>query len=417
MSVAANQQRTFLKLLAGLRPHWRRDPGLPARVQSLLARREFGSRDRRLYRELIYTTLRYLPWVEPLLATDDAEGVRRVAWLCADMPATRAFRAEFATGDPPTGDKTELLPDWFRSHSPEIFAGPELDAQLRRAPIWLRLQTADVSVVGTEFSARGWAWRQSTVIGSAAELLSDADVTTTDAWRTGQIEIQDLGSQLLLETIGISRGKRWLDACAGAGGKTLQLAVLLAGGHIDAHDVRSTALEELRTRARRAQHICHLLEAIGGDLDTAGPKFRDRETTSARTTTAIRVLETGAVTGDYDGVLVDAPCSGSGTWRRAPHLKWTTTEAGVLRAAETQRRLLDQFAAHVRPGGRLVYATCSLSSRENEDVATAFLAAHHEFRAEPFARTFRATPRRPGLLILPAQHDSDGYYVASFRRS
>src|SRR5688500_11754812 len=97
MSVAANQQRTFLRLLAQLRPHWRRDPALPARIQSVLvANRAFGSRDRRLYRELIYTTLRHLPWIEPLLDGHPDEAVRRVAWLAAELPATKIYRETFA---------------------------------------------------------------------------------------------------------------------------------------------------------------------------------------------------------------------------------------------------------------------------------------------------------------------------------
>src|SRR5688572_13798923 len=108
MSVAANQQRTFLRLLAQLRPYWSNDAALPARIQSLFAaHREFGSRDRRLYRELIYTTLRHLPWIESLLETQPDEAVRRVAWLAAELPATKAFRAAFATGAPLNGDKSE----------------------------------------------------------------------------------------------------------------------------------------------------------------------------------------------------------------------------------------------------------------------------------------------------------------------
>jgi 16S rRNA (cytosine967-C5)-methyltransferase len=120
--------------------------------------------------------------------------------------------------------------------------------------------------------------------------------------------------------------------------------------------------------------------------------------------------------GQYDGVLVDAPCSGSGTWRRSPHLKWTTSEASVARAAEIQERLLDRFAAQVAPGGRLVYATCSLSTRENDEVIARFLGGHPDFRPEPFARTFGALPRGAGLLILPGLHDTDGFFVASLRR-
>lgn len=391
MSVAANQQRTFLRLLAQLRPHWRRDPALPARLQSLLAaHREFGSRDRRLYRELIFTTLRYLPWIEPLLEKAPEEAVRRVAWLAAELPATKAFRAAFATGTAPTGDKSDLLPPWFRAHCPELFSEQEITTQLQRAPLWLRLQTdnATGADVLDEFSALGWEYRRANVLPGAVEILNEADVTKTEAWRKGLVEVQDLGSQLLLESIGLEDSSdhgRWLDACAGAGGKSLQLSRMIRpGGTLDAFDVRPAALEELRRRAERARLSIRTL--------TAPPQAQ------------------------YDGVLVDAPCSGSGTWRRAPHLKWVTTEAHVERAAEKQRQLLAQFAACVRTGGRLIYATCSLSSRENAEVIAAFLAEQKDFQPVPFARTFGARPDKTGITFLPSLHNTDGFFVASLRR-
>lgn len=386
MSVAGNQAQIFLGLLRQLRGRWRTDQALTAAIQTLLAReRSFGSRDRRLYRELIYTTLRHLPWIEPLLDADNDEALRRVAWLAAEIPATVAFRAEFALGEAPAGDRAELLPAWFRAHCPEIFSGAELDAQLSRAPLWLRLQTNDPEKIITEFASLGWQWRLSNVLPDAVQLLGDVDVTKTTAWKDGQIEVQDLGSQLLLETVGIEPGGRWLDACAGAGGKSLQLARLLGpSGTVEAHDIRAAALAELKERAARAGAV--------NIRTTAHPS-----------------------TGDYDGVLVDAPCSGSGTWRRSPHLKWTTTPALVAERAKLQATLLARVAPCVRHGGRLIYATCSLSPQENERIVTMFLATHVEFHPEPFARTFGFSTHDGGLTILPARHDTDGFFVAPLR--
>ncbi len=398
MNVAGSQQRTFLELAAQLRPHWRRDRNLPARLQSLLAsRRAFGSRDRRLYRELLYTTLRYLPWIEPWLDRDPDQAARRVAWLAADSPATERFRAALVGDWPPTpprladkaaqlGETSIPLPEWFREACPAAFEPEQADALLARAPLWLRLQTDAPADVTAEFDQLGWRWETSSILPTALRFAGDVDVTKTSAFLGGRVEIQDLGSQLLLEAAGIAAGEHWLDACAGAGGKTLQLARLLgASGRVDAHDIRPAALDELAARARRAQ------------LDS------------------IRILRP-PVADTYDGVLVDAPCSGSGTWRRAPHLKWTTTPEQIEAAAATQRELLGRFAAHVRPGGRLIYATCSLSHRENEDVIRAFLATHPDFRAEPPRRNFGFAGGELGLTILPARHDTDGFFVATLRR-
>jgi 16S rRNA (cytosine967-C5)-methyltransferase len=389
MSVAGSQAQTFLRLLQPLRARWRSDPSLPRTLQSLLAaERRFGSRDRRLYRELIYTTLRYLPWIEPSLAAAPAEAVRRVAWLAADTPATRLFRAEFATGEPPAGDATELLPAWFREHGPELFESPEAAFQLRRAPLWLRLQTDEAGRAQTlaEFSARGWECRPSALLPDALEVRTEADVTQTESWRAGRVEVQDLGSQLLLEAAGIDRGEHWLDACAGAGGKTLQLARLLGPeGQVDAHDIRKAALDELRVRAARA-------------------RLRN-----------IRVV-TATPASAYAGVLVDAPCSGSGTWRRSPHLKWTITPATIAEKAALQTTLLARFAPTVRAGGRLIYATCSLSRQENEHVVAAFLRQHPDFEPAPFRNTFGFGERGGGLTLLPSRHDTDGFFVANLRR-
>jgi len=130
----------------------------------------------------------------------------------------------------------------------------------------------------------------------------------------------------------------------------------------------------------------------------------------------IRILPPASPGGAYDGVLVDAPCSGSGTWRRSPHLKWVTTEGDIDRAAALQRTLLADFSRRVRPGGRLVYATCSLSSRENEAVVADFLAAHGEFEPAPGPQVGDTLPRGVGRLILPARYDTDGFFVASLRR-
>lgn len=388
-SPAASQGRFFLQLFATLRTHVASDRNLPSRIQQLLAReKRFGSRDRRLYRELLYTALRHLPWIDARLAASPDDAVRAVAWLAADTPATAAFRTHWTAGMPPaaatvaekarvlSADPSALLPTWFADHCPAAFSSPLLDSLHTRAPLWIRLQTAAPAPVLAEFAARGWSVRPASVAPDAWEILAEADLTATDAYKNGLIEIQDLGSQLILARLPERPSGRWLDACAGAGGKTLQLARILGGdGRVDAHDIRPKALDELGARASRARLA------------------------------NIRILPAPPSIA-YDGVLVDAPCSGTGTWRRAPHLKWCTTVRTVSDAARLQLDILKRHAALVRPGGLLVYATCSLSRVENDDVLSAFLEAHPDFR-----------PAAPARTILPHEHDTDGYFVAPLRRA
>jgi 16S rRNA (cytosine967-C5)-methyltransferase len=402
MSVAASQGQTLLRLLAELRPHWRRDFALPRRIQTLLAaHRAFGSRDRRLYRELIYTTLRHLPLIEPLLAAQPEEALRQLGWLAADTPATRAFRAHFAVGNEPTFKPQDSLPPWFEAHAPEVFLPAEAATQLKRPPIWLRLQTDEPASVTEELTHHRLHFHPHPQLANALAVTDETDLTKLAAFADGAFEIQDAGSQAILELVSPEPGAAWLDACAGAGGKTLQLARLLgAEGRIDAYDVRPAALDELAQRAQRA-----------------GARCNARAGSPARPNLAqLRTLNTPPTTELYDGVLVDAPCSGTGTWRRAPHLKWLTTDGSVRAHATRQLQLLDTFAQRVRPGGQLVYATCSLSILENQAVVAAFRSTHPEFAPETPKRPELALPRGDGWLILPSRHDGDGFFTATLRR-
>lgn len=417
MSVAGNQQRTLLLLLTQLRPHWRSDRNLPARIQNLLRRhRSFGSRDRRLYRELLYTTMRYLPWLEPRLDDQPEHAARLVAWLAADSAATAQFRKAMGDDWPdcPPGvaakaalfnrepllglsgshapsprpvQPTELLPSWIGQQCPEALTEPQLDALNRRAPLWLRAIPTTLPEIAVEFDRLGWKWQPSAVTPAALRMFDEVDVTKTEAFAQGKLEVQDLGSQLLLESVAVEPAGRWLDACAGAGGKTLQLAQLLGPhGRIDAFDVRSNALAELAVRANRAglRQVSILQQPPDGE---------------------------------YDGVLVDAPCTGSGTWRRSPHLKWTITPPQIAAAALLQRDLLATFSRRVRPGGRLFYATCSLNHSENEEVVADFLSAHRDFTAERPHQSFGGLVKGGGLTLLPALHDTDGFFIAALRRT
>ena len=405
-NIAANQQRLFLEFLAELRPHLRRDSALPRRIKEIFGRnRSIGSRDRKLYRELVYTALRFLPWIEPRLDDAPATAAKITAWLapelkptthyrtahCGDWPAVPATLAEKASvlstllSSAPF-DPQSLLPDWFREHCPAAFTSPHLDAINSRAGVWIRIQCLDRNLVLDEFRRQGWPFELTEDFPDAICLPPNADVAGTDAYRRGFIEIQDLGSQLVLGHVPVKSGEHWLDACAGAGGKTLQLARLLGDtGHVDATDIRVEILDELADRAKRAR-----LQNI-------------------------TIVRTPAAT--YDGVLVDAPCSGSGTWRRQPHLKWCVKPETIAAFTATQLQILNEHATRVRPGGLMVYATCSLSHHENRDVAAAFLAGQPQFIAEAPSRNFGTEFDGLGTVLLPGTRNTDGFYVALLRHT
>jgi 16S rRNA (cytosine967-C5)-methyltransferase len=408
-NVARGQAEVFRHLWRQLGPFAATDRAFPARLEMRLRQdRRFGSRDRRLYRELTYTALRYRSWLpEPGEPLDDT-ALAGIIWLSAEQPATRPLK-QAITGDWPAGGGSVaeraailqarglaradrcLLPEWFRTECPEAFSSPLYDSLLQRAPLWLRLQTHQPERVETEFRERGWSFTPSVDLPSAWRVEGEVELTRSDAYAEGLIEVQDLGSQWIVDQLPLSPGERWLDGCAGAGGKSLHLACRLGSqGKVIAHDIRPEALTELQLRARRAG-------------------MRNIEVTPDPAKHAAA---------SFDGVLVDAPCSGTGTWRRSPHLKWSTSPEHVAAYAAQQAALLERYHALVRPGGLLVYATCSLTHTENEDVIQRFRSLHPDFQppAAPLRVLPRALPSAGGHTLLPPLYDTDGFYAAVLRR-
>lgn len=404
MSVAHNQLRIARELWGRLQPL---DRHVPGRLQGLLADRRFGSRDRRLYRELLFTALRHARVLVTLPTSDEVTWAALLARACAVTRETEAFCAAFA--EPlhpvPAASPLDLVPDWF---SAEVETSPGLPtpdtlaaALLARAPVWVRQQTDRPDEALAEWAARGWVAEPHPDLPDAFRLPPETGLSACTSYQAGHYEIQDLGSQLILASLDLpaaSPGPRWLDACAGAGGKTLQLARLLGpSARIEAADPRPAALAELQARAARAG---------------LGARIRIVPRPVAATSAASAV-------GGYDGVLVDAPCSGTGTWRRAPHLMACTRPGDLAEAAARQLEILGASAARVRPGGLLVYATCSVMRRENEAVAAAFLASTGGggFTTVVPVRDFGFPRLAHGLAIHPGRQDNDGFYVAAFRRT
>ena len=215
----------------------------------------------------------------------------------------------------------------------------------------------------------------------------------------GCVEVQDEGSQLLAYLLAPRRGEMVADFCAGAGGKTLAIAMLMRGaGRVYAMDVSAKRLRELAPRAARAGISNVHPIVLSGEGDVRAKRL----------------------SGKLDRVLVDAPCSGFGTLRRNPDLKWRHDAAAVAELAAKQLRILNSAAKLLKPGGRLVYATCSILSEENEAVVERFAAAHPEFK--PLScRDLLAAQRiflevGGHLRLWPHRHGTDGFFAAAFER-
>lgn len=315
------------------------------------------------------------------------------------------------------------LPGWVASGLPELAVedfkatigdrwGEEARALMApRAPIDLRVNTAAAAVDAVEAELReaGLAPERTPFSAVGLRLPSEPppNIQALEGFKAGRFEIQDEGSQIVSWLAGAAPGMTVVDYCAGGGGKTLALAQTLEGqGRLVACDVVQKRLDNIRPRLARAgvEAELRLLGQNGGGAED--------------------------LNGQADLVFVDAPCSGSGTWRRRPEDAWRLTPEEVERLHALQVRILQQAALLVKPGGRLVYVTCSMLSRENEASTAAFEAAHPSFRPAPVADalaspalTDAARARLAGLAdghrlrLSPASTHTDGFFAALYERT
>jgi 16S rRNA (cytosine967-C5)-methyltransferase len=219
------------------------------------------------------------------------------------------------------------------------------------------------------------------------------DARALPALAEGRADIQDEGSQLIVELAAPQPGERVIDACAGALGKSLAIASLQEDqGEVIATDVRKEVLRRGLKRARKAGYR------------------------------SVRTAEVGSVRGPADLVLVDAPCTGTGALRRRPWTRWSVHAGDLQRLTGLQSEILQRASGWVGPGGRLVYATCSLLAEENDDVVTAFLQRNQGWALQPSTETLGAARADEiggsGVLRLyPHIHGTDGFYAAVLRKS
>ena len=304
-------------------------------------------------------------------------------------------------GQPVTADPWRLFPDWLRENLPLPPGGGStktrfvelLRALQTPAPLWLRSHKDDPETTWDELRSLGvkpWVHRR---VGGAAKIEADVDVYHLPAFERGDLEIQDLASQAVGLVCDPDPGERWWDCCAGAGGKALHLAALMKGkGLVVATDVAERKLKEAVRRARRSP-------------------FRNL------TTRPWDGKHVAGKAGSFDGVLVDAPCSGIGTWRRNPDARWTLDRHAIARLAELQSQVLHAGSAGVRKGGTLVYSVCTLSPAETTEVILAFLESHPHFQLDPFPHPLLGDSTDGRVQIWPQDADSDAMFVARMVRA
>jgi 16S rRNA (cytosine967-C5)-methyltransferase len=383
--------------------------------------RSLGARDRHVLAETVYAVLRRRLYFLHLIQAAGGPLERRLvlaAWqgdrraLDAAIDADeRAWLDALAAIDPaqlPDAQRHNL-PEWLATALQAQLGAAEFialaDALLQPAPLDLRVNThkakrddvqqvlarSGIEAVATPYSP--WGLR----------IEGRPNVSATGAYAEGLFEVQDEGSQLLAALVDARRGEMVVDFCAGAGGKTLALGAAMRNtGRLYAFDTSGHRLHALKPRLERSGlSNVHTVQIS-----------HERDDRVAR------------LAGKVDRVLVDAPCSGLGTLRRNPDLKWRQSVATVAQFGVQQTTVLAAAAQLVKPGGRLVYATCSLLALENDAVARMFEASHPQFVAVPAvqalsqARITRTDELVDGayLRLWPHRHRSDGFFAAVWQR-
>ena len=297
------------------------------------------------------------------------------------------------------------LPDWLYEAWSARFAAEEVEALAaslnQPAPLDLRVNVlkAERDAVLARLQAEGVAAEASRYSPLGIRLGGKPSLARHPLFLDGSIEVQDEGSQLLGFLLQPKRGEMVGDFCAGAGGKTLLLgAMMRSQGRLYAFDVAEKRLAKLKPRLARS------------GLSNVQPARIESE----------HDIKIKRLAGKLDRVLVDAPCSGLGTLRRNPDLKWRQTPESVAELAERQASILAAASSLVKKGGRLVYATCSLLDAENDAVVAGFLAAHADFVSRPaseiLGRQGIAVECGEHLRLLPHRHGTDGFFAAVMER-
>lgn len=383
--------------------------------------RNLGSNDRKIVAETVFGILRHLPQIEWLVGKMPNPRQILLAWYVGierrnlrELPPIfneddRKYASELkakSLKDAPLAVRA-ALPQWVVDSLLASDMSEETLMSLSRslqesAPLDLRVNTLksrDREEIIDRLSAAGVDAEPTPLSPWGLRVVGKPPINKTKVFEEGIIEVQDEGSQLLGLLTGAKRGQMVADFCAGAGGKTLLLgAMMQSSGRLYAFDVSEKRLANLKPRLARS------------GLSNVQPQLIASENDQ----------KIKRLAGKMDVVLVDAPCSGLGTLRRNPDLKYRQTQDGIVELNTKQTSILASAARLTKAGGRLVYATCSLLREENEAIVEAFLATHPEFSLcdarELLPENIAQTLDSPYLKLLPQKHGTDGFFAAAMTR-
>ena len=383
------------------------------------AHRNFGREDRAFIAETVYAALRRKRSLAAAAGSQEPRALVLAALVRVFGFSGRTLESSLQEGEleliakVKSFDTRQLapaeqfdLPDWLwerlLAQNGTVEAQKISQALLNPAPLDLRVNLAKIArdEALQRLSADGLEAQPSPHSPAGIRLKGKPSINQHPLFLDGSIEVQDEGSQLLAYLIAPRRGEMVADFCAGAGGKTLALAMLMRNtGRLYAMDVSARRLSQMGPRAARA------------GISNVHPIVLEGEND----------LRAKRLAGKLDRVLVDAPCSGFGTLRRNPDLKWRHHPEAVVELAQKQLRILNAAARLVKPGGRLLYATCSLLAEENEEVVAAFRRgggeAFKELDCAQLVQTQRiALVSGPQLRLWPHLHGTDGFFAAAFER-
>lgn len=388
--------------------------------------KEFGSRDRRLIQQAVFAMFRWWGWIHyweksnwataillaylldenpwnsicEVWAKNSSSPQLSEGWVVAsDLEKKQQWLSQYIQKDISSFPIKSLVPPFFI----ESFLIPEdsnkvpferafLHAFQHRPPLWIRLKTSKNKKLEEEFNHHHIALIPHKNLPQAAEIQGKINVHNLKQFKKGAFEIQDLASQCVGWLCSPNSGEHWWDVCAGGGGKSLHLAALMQGkGRVFSTEIREAKVKEIVRRADR------------GGWKNIQASHWDGEKVDEAT--------------QFDGVLIDVPCSGSGTWHRNPDARWRAKFSEIQEKSDLQLSILERVKNSVKRNGILVYATCSLIKNENEDIVNHFLNRNPNFKLDPIDHPITGEPTSGMVTFWPHWFNSDGMFVARMKSS